>query len=231
MASDTAGSMSLRTAAWRPDGTLSNETALDLRTCECCQVAMSSTDEGLVAVYRDRSDEEVRDIAIVRQTGGSWTGPRPVHEDGWVWRACPVNGPSVDASGRNVAVAWYTAPGGAPSTRVAFSSDGGRTFGPAIPIDDGRTLGRVQVRLAEPGTALVVWLEASGDQAEWRVRRVQSNGVRGRAVVLGRTERTREAGFSRAAVVGPDLFLTYSETGPDGRVRVLRMPWSRIPAG
>ena len=49
---------------------------------------------GPVAVYRDRSPEEIRDISVVRLVDGVWTEPAPVHADNWMIEGCPVNGPA-----------------------------------------------------------------------------------------------------------------------------------------
>ena len=63
------------------DGTCDD---LDDDVCTCCQTDMALTSTGPVAVYRDRSPEEVRDIYLARLApAGSWTEPTPVHED---WR-------------------------------------------------------------------------------------------------------------------------------------------------
>jgi len=90
------GSMTLRTAVIGEG--IGESEVLDQRTCECCQTAAAMTSAGPVVVYRDRTEEEVRDISIVRRDGGGWTRPEPVYEDGWVVPGCPVNGPAI-ASG------------------------------------------------------------------------------------------------------------------------------------
>lgn len=226
---EPSGSMALRVATWSADGSLRGELQLDGRTCECCQVSMARTGGGLIAAYRDRSDGEIRDIAVVRELGGRWSSPTVVHRDGWEWRACPVNGPDIDAAGQAVAVAWFTAAGGTPRVKAAFSTDGGVTFGRPVTIDLGNPLGRVQVALLDARTAVVFWLEAEADGGKWMARRVTALGA-AREVELGRTARTREAGFGRTVVVGSDLYAAWSEPGAEGSVRVFRLPVSRLPA-
>jgi hypothetical protein len=82
-----------------------------------------------VAVYRDRSEGEIRDIRIGAYVDGAWTEGAIVHEDGWETAACPVNGPAVAARGEDVAVAWFTAAGDVPRVKVAFSDDAAESFG------------------------------------------------------------------------------------------------------
>jgi hypothetical protein len=45
-----------------------------------------------------------------------------VHSDNWKIDACPVNGPAIAATGRRVAVAWFTAANDTARVKLAFSS-------------------------------------------------------------------------------------------------------------
>ena len=87
------GAMTLRTGEVAMDGKVSNEGILDSRTCDCCQTTAAITANGPVVLYRDRSENEIRDISIVRQIDGEWTEPKAVHHDNWKINGCPVNGP------------------------------------------------------------------------------------------------------------------------------------------
>lgn len=229
---DPGGAMSVRMAAWNPDGSISPETTLDARTCECCQVSMAAAQAGLVVVYRDRSDQEIRDIAIVRQTGNQWSAPAIVANDGWLSRQCPVNGPSIAAAGNAVAVAWFTAAKGTPMVKAALSHDGGQTFGRPIRIDEGNPLGRVHVQVTGPGRGVVTWLEAKGDGAAWQIRQFGADRPGPIAVqTAGTSSRTRDGGFPRTALLGSDLYIAYAEPGAASgaapRVRVTRLRLGR----
>lgn len=218
------GPMALAAGSMDPSGRVLPDAIVDARVCDCCQTGLARTSEGLIAVYRDRSEEEVRDIASVRQVNGRWTSPVKVASDGWVYRACPVNGPSVAADGRTVVVAWFTSADGKPRVKLARSGDAGATFGGAIQVDDGNPLGRTDVELLPDGSALAVWLEIVGDQAEWRVKRIRGDGnVIGRWTI-GSAPRTRQAGFARTALSGGDLFMAWTAPGPSGGVRIERLP-------
>ncbi|HEX8851924.1 MAG TPA: sialidase family protein, partial [Pyrinomonadaceae bacterium] len=145
------GQMTLRYATLDGAGAvISSERLLDARVCECCQTSAANTSEGAVVVYRDRSEREIRDISIVRRLpGGRWTQPATVHADNWQIDGCPVNGPSVAALGRRVAVGWFTLAGGTPRVQLAFSKDAGASFGQPLKVDDGDPVGRVEVLMLE----------------------------------------------------------------------------------
>src|SRR5262249_1073088 len=77
-----AGDMAVRHTTIEPDGTLGPETQLDNRACECCQTAAANTPNGMLVIYRDRSEQEIRDIALVRYANGAWSQPEPLSKEG-----------------------------------------------------------------------------------------------------------------------------------------------------
>ena len=212
-------SMTLRYAAIDADGNLSDEMQLDERVCECCQTSAALTSEGAIAVYRDRSDKEVRDIYTVSRQQGKWATPRAVHADNWEINGCPVNGPSVSADGRHVAVAWYTGANDSPRVKAAFSNDAGATFGEPIQVDDGETLGRVDVLLLPDGSALVCWLSGNAEGGAIKVRRVQPDGSLGPPAVIAKTDISRSSGFPRMARLGDEVHFAWTEFGKPSYVR------------
>ncbi|HEX8690944.1 MAG TPA: sialidase family protein [Longimicrobium sp.] len=195
------------------DGSLGAERPVDERICDCCQTGLAMTSAGPIVVYRDRSADEVRDIYAVRRVNGAWTAPKPVHADGWVMPACPVNGPAVSADGERVAVAWFTGADSTARVRVAFSDDAGATFGAPVQVDGGQPLGRVDVELLETG-ALVSWMEATGEKAaEVRVRHVAADGRMGAPRVVASSSAERASGFPRMTRVGRQVVFAWTEPG------------------
>ena len=211
-------SMTLRYAAIDRDGELSEEAELDERVCECCQTAAAVTSEGPIAVYRDRSTEEVRDISFVRHKG-KWDSPRAVHADNWKINGCPVNGPAVAAQARRVVVAWFTEASDAPHVKLAFSDDAGATFGSAMQVDDGQAIGRVDVLLLPDGSALVCWMSGTAEGGAVKVRRVRSDGIVGPPAVIAKTDISRSSGFPRMARLGDEVHFAWTEFGKPSRVR------------
>ena len=197
------------------------ETVVDARSCECCQTDAVLAGGIPVVAFRDRAGGEVRDIHVSRLLDGGWTESVPVHQDGWVIGGCPVNGPAMAARDEQVAVAWFTAPGGEAMVNMAFSGDAAASFGPPLRMDAGQPLGRVDVVLLDDGSALVTWLERSGDGAAILSRRVAADGSAGDPRPLADTEAVRAAGFPRIARLGADrLMLAWTDPSGEGRVRV-----------
>jgi hypothetical protein len=203
-----------------------DEWILDRRVCECCQTALAATAEGLFAVYRDRSEDEVRDMAIVRFVNGVWTEPKTLHEDGWRIEGCPVNGPQVASAGDHLAVAWFTAAQDDPRVQVVFSKDGGRSISDPVRLDAESPVGRVDVELVGGG-ALVVWIEhVEGGTGEVRVQRVTPRGIAGPSRSIARTGSGRASGFPRTASFDGAVYVGWTESyerGGPSRVRLARV--------
>jgi len=215
-----SGAMSVRFTTVLPDATLGAEVLLDGRTCECCGTALAAAGDGLVTAYRDRSETEIRDIAVVRGAGETWTEPALVAAQGWEIPGCPVNGPQLSADGAAVAAAWYTGAGNEPQVYVAFSNDGGASFGTAVRVDEGAPLGRVDIERLADGSAIVTWLEASGDEPRIVARRVHADGTLEPALLVARTSGERASGFPRMVRAGDELVFAWTAPGEDGGVRV-----------
>jgi hypothetical protein len=163
--------MSLRSAIFSGDLQRTGEAEVDTSACDCCQTDVAMTARGPVLVYRDRTPAEIRDIYVTRRDGERWTAPQPVHADGWKMPACPVNGPSIAASGDDVVVAWYTAADDKPAVKLARSSDAGDSFTTPVTLEQGEAVqGRVDVAL-DAAQAWVLWVrEDSSGQSLWLAR-------------------------------------------------------------
>ncbi len=213
------GAMSLRAATLDRDGARYDEAALDERVCDCCSTSAARTPQGAVVVYRDRSDDERRDISIVSLSQEGWSTPRTVHDDGWEIKGCPVNGPVVATAGAGVAVAWFTAAQAIPRVKVAFSSDEGNTFGPPTTVDDGRPVGRVDLVVLPDGSALISWVEKTADGAEIRVRRVHPDGTHAPSTTVAPTSASRASGFPHLARRGPEIYVAWTDTAAPSTIR------------
>lgn len=229
MAVGSGGAMSVQSVALAADGTRGLEQQLDLKACDCCQVAATGTASGPLVAYRDRTDDEIRDISVVRQVGGAWTEPVTVHNDGWRIDACPVNGPALDARGDTVAIAWFTGAQDTARVRVAFSVDGGASFAAPVRIDGGSPAGRVGIVLDEQGRAIVSWLEqVPPEDAEVRVRRVSRSGELSVPFTISRTSAARASGFPRIVRRGDTLIAAWTIPGDSARVQVGRVSLSAL---
>jgi hypothetical protein len=209
---EAEGAMSLRAATFSTDGVQLTESLVDDRVCDCCPTAAASTGVGAIAAFRNRSDDETRDIQVARLDGRAWTKPVDVHADGWRIDACPVNGPALSVHGADVAVAWFSARYDQGHAFVAFSHDGGRTFSRPARVDDVATLGRVDVQLVDSGQAIAAWIEYADGRAQFRMRRIYESGRRSSAITIAGLDAGRASGYPRLALIGSEVLLAWTET-------------------
>ncbi len=216
------------------------ETEVDARVCECCPTAAAVTSEGIITAYRDRSAAEIRDNYVARYVGGRWTAPKPVVSDNWKIAACPVNGPSLAANGRLVAMSWFTVQQDQGQVYLAFSDDAGATFGTPIRVDDGGSLGRVDVELLPDGAALATWIEfaeqpgppkpsGEGGRAQFRARRIDRHGQRSTPVTISGIAGSRSSGYPRAAIANGEIVFAWTESADLGGGLHVKTAVARIP--
>lgn len=210
------GEMSLRSAAFGTDRTQSAELLVDGRVCECCPTTAAVTSAGVIVAYRNRGTDEVRDIYVSRLENGKWTNGVAVHDDNWRIAACPVNGPVLSARDRTVAIAWFTIKDDQGQAFVAFSNDAGRTFGAPVRLDDGGTLGRVDIELLPDGSAVASYIESGSEKPLFRLRRVEASGARSVPVTAAGIDGNRTSGYPRLALHEQELVLAWIEREGDG---------------
>lgn len=221
-----ASGMTLRAATFNADLAATGETLLDDLTCDCCQTDVALTSDGPVAVYRDRTVNEIRDIYISRFEDGAWQSGNAVSDDNWEIPGCPVNGPVIQAKGEQVAVAWFSAAGDKPRVQVAWSNDSGRTLSAPVAVADGSLKGHVGAAMLPDGDMVVSWLgSAEGGTTDLHIRRVTSAGPSGPDRVVA--EASGLAAFSVPQILFVDgaLLLAWTDAAnDDSRVKTALVP-------
>ena len=180
-----ASGMTLRSATFAADLSSTSEILVDDLTCDCCQTDVAITADGPVAVYRDRSVNEIRDIYVSRFVAGRWQEGQAVSNDNWEIPGCPVNGPVIRATGSDVVVAWFSAGDDRPRVQAAWSADSGKSFSTPIEVSTDQPLGHVGSALLPNGDLVVSWHHnTGGGTAELNLRRVSASGELGDVYVL-----------------------------------------------
>ena len=183
-----------------------------------CRGHRGRSDCRLSEPYDGRNPRRLRDSASRPANGRCQSS---CTRDNFKIEACPINGPAIAASGKDVAIAWFTAPNEKQQSLVAFSHDGGRTFGKAAKVEDEGTLGRMQIALAPDGAAVVGWVEFANEKSTFKVRRIDAAGVRGQSVAVAAVSGTR---FPRLAVAKNEAVLAWTESEKDSsRVKTARI--------
>lgn len=153
------------------DNSAQAEERLDDRVCDCCPTDVATLPDGSVyVVYRDRSDEEIRDLGGMRWRDGTWTRARGLPTDGWKIAGCPVNGPALSRLGTRLGLSWFTAAEDRPRVMAATSTDFAVrwTFAHTM-AGNVAPLGRVGSVLVPDGSLWCTWVQGDGSVALSRV--------------------------------------------------------------
>lgn len=201
------GQMTIRAAVVNKQGGKVSEWELDNKVCDCCQTSATLTANGPIVVYRDRSDEEIRDISIVRSVNGKWTLPKTIFPDQWKITGCPVNGPRSDADGNTLVIAWFSSPDAKPRVNIIFSADGGENFDKPIRVDEGKALGRVDVVMLDNVSAMVSWMEG----AVIKAARVYKDGRKDSSIVISSSSESRSSGFPQMTRSGNHIIFAWTD--------------------
>lgn len=212
--------MTLRGAIFNDQGGMMEEYLLDDRVCECCQTDTAMTEEGPIVIYRNRSEDEIRDIYYTRQVNGEWTSPQAIYNDNWNINGCPVNGPAMTTQNNNVAIAWFSMSNGLPSVKVVFSNNNGETFSQPITIGDTYPMGRVDIEMLGDGSVLVSWLDTVDDKTLIQLQHVTSTGELSDVITLTESSESRSSGFPRMVIKDSNAIVSWTEVGDNKSLNI-----------
>jgi hypothetical protein len=202
--------MTIRVAEVSKNGTIFNENEIDGSTCDCCQTSITLAPNGPIVVYRDRSNEEIRDIYIARNVDGVWLSPKSVFNDNWQIKGCPVNGPKIVSDTKNIAVVWFTEANNRPSVNLSFSFDEGSFFESPIQINDGIAIGRVDAVFLNSKEVLVSYMEDFENNTYLKCKKVSLNGVSSKAFVIAKLEGGRATGVPQLEVFEDNVYAVWT---------------------
>lgn len=190
------------------------EFLVDDAICDCCNTAITKTDRGFIAAYRDRTENEIRDIYTSSFIDGEWKEPKAVHNDGWEIAACPVNGPSIDAENETVAVAWFTGADGTPSVKLALSDNYGDSYREPIILDDRSPSGRVDVAISDQ-KIWVSWLTSHENNNSLEVRSFNFDGAQIDSLAIPGLSNGRSIGFPQISEYNEGLIVAYTDVSAE----------------
>jgi hypothetical protein len=202
--------MTIRFAEITDKGDVIKESELDASTCDCCQTSIAITNDGPIVVYRDRSEEEVRDIYIVKNINGTWEKPNAVHNDEWIINGCPVNGPKVAVNSKNLAVSWFTVSNNHPLVNVSFSKNNGNSFGAPLKVNDHDAIGRVDVAFLNDEEVIVSYMEVDDIGTYLRIKKVSFDGKISEPITISKIDGGRNTGVPQLEIIDSEIFIVWT---------------------
>lgn len=215
---------SLRLARFDDSGAIAAREIVDSLVCDCCQPDVALSSAGPIVIYRDRTEEEIRDVVVRRHVGGTWSEPIGLGNEGWHIEGCPVNGPVVAAHEDDVVAAWFTAASNSSRVRFARSDDAGASFRAAVDVDVGRALGQPAIVLDGDGRALVSWWRRGREGGiDLMLRRFERDDSAGEPMVLAHEDIGMAGDVPQLIAAGRDYIVAWTSFADDGNVRLLRL--------
>lgn len=222
-----SGNFALRYTRIHADGSMDDEQVIDDNTCTCCWTSVAQTPAGAIAVWRGRTEAEVRDNRYGLLSKGQWTIPKGLGGEGWQIDACPVNGPSVASRGRQVVASWFTAQGDNPRVRIAFSGDSGKSFGNSLDVDDIAPIGRIGLVWLDRQYAVVSWLGRADENlraSDLYVRLVSKKGEMYAPQRIATLSSGRDAGVPQMSYNGRELVFAWTKPAPEHGIATMLLP-------
>jgi hypothetical protein len=215
---------SLRLASIDKGGVIEAREIVDGLVCDCCQPDVALTSAGPIVTYRDRTEEEIRDVVVRRHVGDRWSEPVGLGNEGWFIEGCPVNGPVVAAREDDVVAAWFTAASNSSRVRFARSVDAGASFGAAVDVDVGRALGQPAIVLDADGRALVTWWRrGSAGGIDLMLRRFERDDSAGEPIALAHEDIGIAGDVPQLIAAGADYIVAWTTFAGGGNVSLLRL--------
>ncbi|MDX1442514.1 MAG: sialidase family protein [Gammaproteobacteria bacterium] len=200
--------MTLRMGRFAADGERLLEQEIDGLTCDCCPTAAARQGDDSLVVYRDRDEQERRDIYLARISEDGEVQRREVHDDAWHMPACPVNGPAVATVDSATHILWFTGVDGKREIRYAVAPDG-KSFAEPVKVAGGDAQGRVS--LVQAGDELVaMWLAGQGSEGRIQLASLVDGKV-GEPVTVDGMSVARRVGYPQLGVIGGgDLLVAWT---------------------
>lgn len=214
--------MSIRSAIIDADGNIIQKNIIDKRVCDCCQTDLIMTREGPMVVFRDRSENEIRDISFSRFIGNNWTEPKSIFDDNWKINGCPVNGPAIAANNGQVAVSWFTMEDQKPKVKMAFFSEDQGKFKAPVTMDYVFPLGRVDVEFYQE-KALVSWMDSSDDLTKIQLQSVDVAGNKSKVFTVSEISDERSSGFPRMVTKEGYAYMAWTETTEQLQIKTAKI--------
>ncbi|NNF36609.1 MAG: hypothetical protein HKN68_21080 [Saprospiraceae bacterium] len=218
---DAYGQMTLRAAIINDKGIKKQDIEIDNRICDCCQTDLTRIGDDVMAVYRDRSETEIRDNYFSLYQDGQWKKGLPIQGDQWTIAGCPVNGPAIHSHQGITAAIWYSEGSGNPGVYLSvYDSKKMKFQSPIVKKESVDILGRVDVKVMDKDRIAYTWLEKHKDQGILKLEIISKEGKLLKKIDVDIVDSSRNSGFSHLAILKGVIYIAYTSSGSYKGVKV-----------
>ncbi|MBO6793346.1 MAG: exo-alpha-sialidase [Balneolaceae bacterium] len=193
------------------------EMVIDNSVCECCGTTLAQSGNNLIAAYRNRTADEIRDIYIAKMDieTGEWSEPQNISNDNWQINACPVNGPQLASNDDLVALAWFTGADDIAKVKLRTSTDGGNNWLETKVLESEKPLGRVDVTITPDNNIWVSWMSRVEDTAVLKLASFDEAGNQLSMHVVNEVSPSRSGGFPQLTLIGDTKIVAWTDVSED----------------
>ena len=215
--------MTLRSTSYNIDGEILLDKLIDNKVCDCCQTDLGITQNNIpITVYRDRSQNETRDIYYSFFKDAKWSTPLSINDDNWIISGCPVNGPAISTFRNSSSVVWYTEEKGESVLKIAFSENITNGFNDPIIINANDPIGRVDIEMINETSSLISYMDYIGDKAYLKVQKVNSLTGNNKFIIIEEISNTRASGFPKINIIDDaKTIITWTDTTNGHNVKTI----------
>jgi|TARA_B110001450_G_scaffold252309_2_gene273845 hypothetical protein len=215
--------MTLRSTSYNIDGEILLDKLIDNKVCDCCQTDLGITQNNIpITVYRDRSQNETRDIYYSFFKDAKWSTPLSINDDNWIISGCPVNGPAISTFRNSSSVVWYTEEKGESVLKIAFSENITNGFNDPIIINANDPIGRVDIEMINETSSLISYMDYIGDKAYLKVQKVNSLTGNNKFIIIEEISNTRASGFPKINIIDDSkTIITWTDTTNGHNVKTI----------
>jgi hypothetical protein len=168
------------------------------------------TSNGLIVSYRDRSDQEIRDISHVIWNGNSWSPPQTIFADHWKIAGCPVNGPAMSSENESVYRSWYGIRDSVSHVSFVMSKNAGQDWEQPEMLDNKMPLGRVDIA-SEDRNVNVSWIGKDDRDETWvKVATMDPISSKFNTTLVTKIDASRRSGVPILISTSNGLYLAYT---------------------
>ena len=194
-----------------------NKVVLDSKVCDCCPYSVTNINQDSVALaYRDRSDEELRNIRVIKFDSSLKPSEIVLKQNDWHTESCPMNGPSLIRSHEGLSLAWYSILQSKGRVFYAHSSDL-NTFQTFNPMDGLQgSSGRVSLTNISEEKVLLSWVgpDENGKGRIW-ARPITIRGEGGPTFELAGMNLSLKSGYPTLSSNDDKTYITWTSLGRD----------------
>ena len=215
--------MTLRSTSYNIDGEILLDKLIDNKVCDCCQTDLGITQNNIpITVYRDRSQNETRDIYYSFFKDAKWSTPLSINDDNWIISGCPVNGPAISTFRNSSSVVWYTEEEGESVLKIAFSENITNGFNDPIIINANDPIGRVDIEMINETSSLISYMDYIGEKAYLKVQKVNSLTGNNKFIIIEEISNTRASGFPKINIIDDaKTIITWTDTTNGHNVKTI----------